>query len=73
MNEHVRTRACRYVWVTYFKKKKTSAADVAAAAAAAAAAATAAVGHTKPGSESLYARVVGLTLEPFVHVEGKLR
>ena len=40
------------------------AAVVTAAAAAAAAAATTAtaVGHTRPGSESLYARLVGLAL-----------
>ena len=27
-----------------------------------------AVGHTRPGSASLYARLVGLPIEPFVHV-----
>ena len=31
------------------------------------AAAAAAVGHTRTGSASLYARLVGLTLEPFAH------
>ena len=30
--------------------------------------AAAAVGHKRPGSASLYVRLVGLTHEPFVHV-----
>ena len=34
----------------------------------AAAAAATIVGHTRPGLASLYARLVGRTLEPFVHV-----
>ena len=46
----------------------TAAAAGVAAAATAAAAAAAAVGRTRPGSASMYARLVGLTLEPFVHV-----
>ena len=49
----------------YAKKKKLS---PTAAEAAAAAAATA--GHTRPGPASLYARLVDLTLEPFVRVLG---
>ena len=61
----------------YLKKPKPSAAaaaaDVAAATTttatiAATSAATAAVGHTMPGSASLYARLVGLTLAYFVLV-----
>ena len=48
----------------YAKKKKLSP----TAAEAAAAAATA--GHTRPGPASLYARLVDLTLEPFVRVLG---
>ena len=39
-----------------------------AAAAAGAAAGAAAQRHTRPGSASLYGRLVGATLEPFVHV-----
>ena len=39
-----------------------------AAAAAAAAAAATVVGYTRPGSASLYARLAGLTLAPFIFV-----
>ena len=47
------------------KKKPSVAADAVAATAAAAAAA---VEHTRPGSASLYARLVRLILKPFLHV-----
>ena len=51
------------------RNPKSSAADVAAATRIAAA-----VGHTRPVSAWLYARLVGLTLAPFVpvHVPGTL-
>ena len=58
-------------WVHYFKKPKSSpaaAAAVAAATTTATIAVAAAVGHTSPGSASLHARLVGLTLAPFVLV-----
>ena len=80
-NIYVRTRyqvhgsfVIRDVWVLLFlKKSSAAAADVAASAAATTAAsatapAAAAVGHTMPGSASLYARLVSLTLEAFVRV-----
>ena len=70
-------RTWSYVSVTFGfiilggkKSSAAAAADVAMAAttAAVAAAAAAAVGHTRPGSAWLYARLLGLTLGPFAHV-----
>ena len=69
MDEFQRTQTYASVtfgFITFYKQKSSSAAaaDVAAAATTAAAA----VGQTKPGLASLYGRLVGLTIEPFVHV-----
>ena len=58
-NEHLRTRS--YVSVTFGFVISRNKKSLAAAAAA---------GRSRPGSASLYARLVGLTLESSVHVVG---
>ena len=72
-NIYVRTRSYISVMFGFVilrnqKSPAAAAADVAAATTTETVAAATAVGHTRPGSASLYVRLVGLTVAPFVLV-----